>query len=149
MPSYVILERCNGCKGRDRTACTYICPNDLMVLDKEKMKAYNRAPELCWECYNCIKICPQQAMDCRSYADFVPMGASAVPQRASNHILWTVTFRNGTSKHFKFLTRTTPKGRAEPLGGYETGTDDIKSPLLCTEPASTGACELPALEKQP
>ena len=38
MPSYVILEKCDGCKGQDKTACMYICPNDLMVLDKEKMK---------------------------------------------------------------------------------------------------------------
>ena len=42
MPSFVITEKCDGCKGQDKTACMYICPNDLMVLDKEKMKAYNR-----------------------------------------------------------------------------------------------------------
>ena len=147
MPSYVIMEKCDGCKGQDKTACMYICPNDLMVLDKEKMKAFNRAPEMCWECYNCIKICPQQAMDCRAYADFVPMGASVVPLRGSEDIMWTVKFRNGTLKRFKFPIRTTPEGKAEPLGGFETGTDDIKSPVLCTEPASTGGKELPTLKK--
>ena len=46
MPSYVITEKCDGCKGQDKTACQYICPNDLMVLDKEKMKAYNQEPQL-------------------------------------------------------------------------------------------------------
>ena len=46
-----------------------------MVLDKEAMKAYNQEPEMCWECYNCVKICPTQAVDVRGYADFVPMGA--------------------------------------------------------------------------
>ncbi len=147
MPSYVIMEKCDGCKGQDKTACMYICPNDLMVLDKEKMKAFNRAPEMCWECYNCIKICPQQAMDCRAYADFVPMGASVVPLRGSEDIMWTVKFRNGTLKRFKFPIRTTPEGKAEPMGGFETGTDDIKSPVLCTEPASTGGKELPTLKK--
>ncbi len=40
MPSYVITEKCDGCKGQDRTACLYICPNDLYALDKEAMKAY-------------------------------------------------------------------------------------------------------------
>jgi len=35
MPSFVITEKCDGCKGQDKTACMYICPNDLMVLDKE------------------------------------------------------------------------------------------------------------------
>jgi adenylylsulfate reductase subunit B len=38
MPSYVIMEKCDGCKGLDRTACMYICPNDLMALDHKKMK---------------------------------------------------------------------------------------------------------------
>ena len=79
MPSFVIMEKCDGCKGQDKTACMYICPNDLMVLDKEKMKAWNMEPEMCWECYNCVKICPQQAIDVRGYADFVPMGARLCP----------------------------------------------------------------------
>ncbi len=107
MPSFVIMEKCDGCKGQDKTACMYICPNDLMVLDKEKMKAWNRAPEMCWECYNCVKICPQQAIDVRGYADFVPMGASVVPLRGSEDIMWTVKFRNGMVKRFKFPIRTT------------------------------------------
>jgi adenylylsulfate reductase subunit B len=148
MPSYVILEKCDGCKGQDKTACMYICPNDLMVLDKEKMKAFNRAPEMCWECYNCVKICPQQAVDVRGYADFVPMGASVVPLRGSEDIMWTVKFRNGQVKRFKFPIRTTPEGQAQPWpDGWDTGTEDIKSPLLCTEPASTLAAELPTLKK--
>ena len=41
MPSYVLQDKCDGCKALDKTACQFICPNDLMVLDKDKMKAYN------------------------------------------------------------------------------------------------------------
>ncbi|MFH0999053.1 MAG: adenylyl-sulfate reductase subunit beta, partial [Pseudomonadota bacterium] len=26
MPSFVIAEKCDGCKGGDKTACMYICP---------------------------------------------------------------------------------------------------------------------------
>jgi adenylylsulfate reductase subunit B len=70
MPSYVNVEKCDGCKGLDRTACQYVCPNDLMILDPETTKAYNQEVEQCWECYNCVKICPQQAMEVRGYADF-------------------------------------------------------------------------------
>ena len=81
MPSFVIAEKCDGCKGQDKTACMYICPNDLMFLDTEKMKAYNRDPSMCWECQCCVKICPQQAMDVRGYTDFIPLGASCVPLR--------------------------------------------------------------------
>ena len=147
MPSFVILEKCDGCKGQDKTACMYICPNDLMVLNKDTMKAFNRATEMCWECYNCVKICPQQAIDVRAYADFVPMGASVVPLRGSEDIMWTVKFRNGNVKRFKFPIRTTPEGKAEPLAGFQTGSDDIKSNVLCTEPASSGAAAIPTLKK--
>src|SRR5574341_1635581 len=88
MPSFVNPEKCDGCKALDKTACQYICPNDLMVLDKDKMKAFNREPEMCWECYSCVKMCPQQAVDVRGYADFVPMGASVVPLRSTDSIMW-------------------------------------------------------------
>jgi len=35
MPTYVRTEKCDGCKGQDKTACMYICPHDLMKLDKD------------------------------------------------------------------------------------------------------------------
>lgn len=146
MPSFVITEKCDGCKDLDKTACQYICPNDLMILDPEAKKAHNIEPEMCWECYCCVKICPVQAIDVRGYADFVPMGASVVPLRGSEDIMWTVKFRNGTIKRFKFATRTTPEGKAEPFAGMATGTDDLKSPLLCTEPESLGV-ELSTIRK--
>ena len=114
MPSYVIPEKCDGCKALDKTACQHICPNDLMVLDKTKMKAYNQDPSMCWECYNCVKICPTQAVQVRGYADFVPLGATATPLRSTDSIMWTVKFRNGTLKRFKFPIRTTAEGTAVP-----------------------------------
>jgi adenylylsulfate reductase, subunit B len=147
MPSYVITEKCDGCKALQRTACQYICPNDLMVLDKEKMKAFNREPEMCWECYSCVKICPQQAIDVRGYADFMPLGASVTPLRGSQDIMWTVKFRNGTIKRFKFPTRTTAEGEAKPYADYKSGTDDLKSPLLATEPDSLGLAQLSVPKK--
>jgi len=145
MPSFVILEKCDGCKGEDKTACMHICPNDLMVLDKQKEKAFNQDPSMCWECYNCVKICPQDAIDVRGYADFVPMGASVVPMRGSDSIMWTVKFRNGSLKRFKFPIRTTTEGEAKPLGGFDEGDGDLNSVNLMTEPASTGADKLPQL----
>ena len=89
MPSYVISSKCDGCKAQDRTACQYICPNDLMTLDRQKMKAYNRDPVMCWECFNCVKLCPAQAIEVRGYSDFVPMGASVSALRSTEDILWT------------------------------------------------------------
>lgn len=110
MPSFVITEKCDGCKAQDKTACQYICPNDLMVLDREKMKAYNQEVDQCWECYNCVKICPQQAIEVRGYQDFNPLGGNVIPMRGQDSIMWTIKFRNGTIKRFKFPIRTTPEG---------------------------------------
>jgi adenylylsulfate reductase subunit B len=137
MPSFVMPEKCDGCKALDKTACQYICPNDLMVLNKETEKAYNQEPEQCWECYCCVKICPTQAIDVRGYADFVPMGASVVPMRSTDNIMWTVKFRNGSLKRFKFPIRTTPEGKAEPAGGYDSA-GNLDDYVLYTQPASTG-----------
>jgi adenylylsulfate reductase subunit B len=137
MPSFVNPEKCDGCKALDKTACQYICPNDLMVLDKNVMKAFNREPEMCWECYNCVKICPQQAIDVRGYADFVPMGGSVVPMRSTDAIMWTVKFRNGMVKRFKFPIRTVAEGKAEVTGGF-AADPELDSPALFTEPTSLG-----------
>jgi adenylylsulfate reductase subunit B len=112
MPSFVIAEKCDGCKGGDKTACMYICPNDLMVLDPNQMKAYNQEPDQCWECFSCVKICPTQAIEVRGYADFVPLGSSIMPMMGTEDVMWTCKFRNGTIKRFKFPIRTTPEGQA-------------------------------------
>jgi adenylylsulfate reductase subunit B len=117
-----------------------------MVLDKEKMKAHNRDVSMCWECYNCVKICPTQAVEIRGYADFVPMGASVTPLRSTDSIMWTVKFRNGTLKRFKFPIRTTPEGAAVPNGGFPTHSD-LSSPALATEPASLGLSEVFTLKR--
>jgi len=112
-----------------------------MVLNKTTMKAYNRDVSMCWECYNCVKICPTQAVEVRGYADFVPMGASVTPLRSTYSIMWTVKFRNGSVKRFKFPIRTTAEGKAVPDGGWPTKAD-LNSPALFTEPESLG---LPAV----
>ena len=148
MPSYVNPDKCDGCKALDKTACQYICPNDLMVLDKNTMKAYNQDVSMCWECYNCVKICPNQAIEVRSYADFVPLGASATPMRSTDSIMWTVKFRNGNIKRFKFPIRTTAEGSAVPDGGFSNGTSGLDSVALFTEPESLGLPEVFTLGKK-
>ena len=131
MPSFVIAEKCDGCKGGDKTACMYICPNDLMVLDANEMKAYNQEPDQCWECYSCVKICPSQAIEVRGYSDFVPMGAAVQPMMGTEDIMWTCKFRNGVVKRFKFPIRTTPEGQANAYIG-EKGAN-LEDELLFNE----------------
>ena len=141
MPSFVITEKCDGCMGQDKTACMYICPHDLMALKPGEQKAINQEPEQCWECYNCVKICPQQAIEIRCYADFAPLGGSVIPMMGTDTIMWTVKFRNGNIKRFKFPIRTTPEGEAVPNGGWDNAPD-LDGPVLYTEPESTGLNEL-------
>ena len=148
MPSFVITEKCDGCKGGDRTACMYICPHDLMKLDTEKMKAFNQEPVQCWECYNCVKICPQKAIEVRCYADFAPLGSSVIPVRSSDTILWTVKFRNGAVKRFKFPIRTTTEGEVDFYSGFAETKDadlsQIKSIGLFTQNTAGQTLPTPA-----
>ncbi|MCP4757171.1 MAG: adenylyl-sulfate reductase subunit beta [Proteobacteria bacterium] len=127
MPSFVIAEKCDGCKGQDKTACMYICPHDLMKLDLTTEKALNQEPVQCWECYNCVKICPQQAVEVRCYADFAPLGSSCIPMRGTDTIMWTIQFRDGMIKRFKFPIRTTDEGAAEIDTGVQAVAVDLST----------------------
>ena len=71
MPTFVYMTRCDGCG-----QCVDICPSDIMHIDKTLRRAYNIEPNMCWECYSCVKACPHQAIDVRGYADFAPLGSS-------------------------------------------------------------------------
>jgi adenylylsulfate reductase subunit B len=123
MPTFVRPDQCDGCIDQEQAVCVYICPHDLMRLDRDGSetghagKAYNQEPEQCWECYACVKACPRQAIEVRHYADLVPLGASVQPVREADCIAWGVGFRNGSSKRFKFPTRTTAAGSIDPYAG--------------------------------
>lgn len=145
MPSFVNPDKCDGCKGRERTACMYICPNDLMKLDTAAMKGFNQEPEMCWECYSCVKICPQGAIEMRGYADFVPLGARVSPLRGTDSIMWAIKFRNGVTKRFKFPIRTKPEGSIDPYAGLQAATGDLRSPALAGDREKLGIPELPVL----
>ena len=45
-----------------------------MHIDPVYRRSYNIEPNFCWECYSCVKACPQKAIDVRGYADFAPLG---------------------------------------------------------------------------
>ena len=92
MPTFVYMTRCDGCGH-----CVDICPSDIMHIDKTTRRAYNIEPNMCWECYSCVKACPHYAIDVRGYADFAPLGHSVRVDRDEEKgvIAWRIKSRNG------------------------------------------------------
>jgi adenylylsulfate reductase subunit B len=74
------------------------------------------------------------------------MGAAVTPLRSTDSIMWTVKFRNGMLKRFKFPIRTTVEGQAVPDGGFETKAS-LNDHVLFTEPASARLPEIFTLKK--
>jgi len=66
MSTFVYMTRCDGCG-----LCVDICPSDIMHIDETNRRAKNIEPNFCWECYSCVKACPNHAIDVRGYADLL------------------------------------------------------------------------------
>ena len=103
---------------------------------------------MCWECYACVKTCPQGAIAMRGYGDVVPLGASLTPLRGTDSVMWTVKFRDGQMKRFKFAIRTTPWGSIEPYAGVEgPKLEQLKKPGLSGQAKFLGVPQLPTVSK--
>ena len=148
MPTFVYMTNCDGCGH-----CVDICPSDIMHIDKITRRAVNIEPNMCWECYSCVKACPQDAIDVRGYADFAPLGHSVrvLREEEKGTISWKVKFRNGHEKNFVSPITTKPWGKHIPkLAELEVpNKEELDSQLLCFEPdmlnVDTG---LPVLKKE-
>ena len=147
MPTYVNPNTCNACAGEhEGPLCVYICPNDLMTMDLEQNKGFNQEPELCSECYACVKLCPQEAIFVRGYADFVPLGASVHPTRVEGGLTWTVKFRDGRELQFTYPSRTTPVGSSDPYRDFtEDRVNGLQGQGLAGESKWLGVDKLPTL----
>ena len=93
---------------------------------------------MCWECYSCVKACPQNAIDCRGYADFSPLGHSVrvLREEEKGTISWRIKFRDGREKNFVSPITTQPWGEAIPkLADLDVPSEEaLESELLCYEP---------------
>jgi len=134
MPTFVYMTRCDGCG-----ECVDICPSDIMHIDKSLRRAYNIEPNMCWECYSCVKACPHQAIDVRGYADFAPLGSSVrvIRDEEKGTIAWRIKFRNG-KKDMELLApiTTKPWGSATPkLSEVAAPSNEMRNgELLFNEP---------------
>ena len=143
MPTFVYMTKCDGCG-----QCVDICPSDIMHIDPVYRRAYNIEPNFCWECYACVKACPQQAIDVRGPADFAPMGHKVRVLRDEEKatISWKIRYRDGRLKEFTFPIRTTPWGSIKPPSHYKVpDTDALNSPMLAHEPTALKVDKLPSL----
>ena len=92
---------------------------------------------MCWECYSCVKACPQNAIDVRGYADFAPLGHSVrvLREEAKATISWKLKFRDGREKNFESPIRTTPWGSIKGPAEYDAPRpEDFASQELAHEP---------------
>ena len=87
---------------------------------------------MCWECYSCVKACPQNAIDVRGYADFAPLGHSVRVQRDEQKgtIAWKIKFRNGTEKNFLVAHHHQALGHGDPQarGGARPEQGNARQP---------------------
>ena len=147
MPTFVYMTRCDGCGH-----CVDICPSDIMHIDKTYRRAMNIEPNMCWECHSCVKACPQNAIDCRGYADFAPLGHSVrvLREEEKGTISWRIKFRDGREKNFVSPITTEPWGEKIPrLADLEVPTQEaLESQLLCYEPNALNIeTGLPTIDK--
>lgn len=132
MPTFVYMTRCDGCGH-----CVDICPSDIMHIDKITRRAYNIEPNMCWECYACVKACPQNAIDCRGYSDFAPLGHSVrvLREEEKGTISWKLKFRDGREKNFVSPIRTTEWDTIpSPADLKKPSAEDMQSQELAREP---------------
>ena len=147
MSTFVYMTRCDGCGH-----CVDICPSDIMHIDETIRRAKNIEPNFCWECYSCVKACPNHAIDVRGYADFAPMGHSVRVRREEEKgtISWKIKFRNGTTKDFVSPITTKPWGKFIPKLAEvdKPNQGEINSQRLYTEPEGLNIDgELPSVPK--
>jgi adenylylsulfate reductase subunit B len=145
MPTFVYMTRCDGCGH-----CVDICPSDIMHIDTTHRRAFNIEPNMCWECYACVKACPQNAIDVRGYADFAPLGHSVRVLREEEKacISWRIKFRDGREKNFVSPIRTTPWGSIpSPVEYAPPSREAMKSQELAHEPEALKIGKLPALTR--
>jgi adenylylsulfate reductase subunit B len=143
MPTFVYMSQCDGCG-----ECVDICPSDIMHIDPTYRRAYNIEPNFCWECYACVKACPQNAIDVRGYSDFAPLGHSVrvLREEAKNTISWKIKFRDGREKNFESPIRTTPWGSIKSPSDYEMPSQNaFTTQELAHEPESLNIEKLPEL----
>lgn len=130
MPTFTYADKCKG-EGK----CVEICPSGVRAINAGTGKAFTTEPNFCWECYSCVKACPEGAIDVRGYSDMAPLNHRVTVARdtAERMIQWEIVYRNGlVTKQYEFPIRTVPWGSFEP-NNHDNGSLDITDQRLSHE----------------
>jgi adenylylsulfate reductase subunit B len=131
MPTYVNPKLC-----KNNAKCMEACPSDIMTVNKQTNFAYNLEPDMCWECFTCVKNCPEHAISIRPYADISPYLSEVTVLRdeATNRIHWEIRYRDQkTVRSFDFVIRTTPWGSISIPIGPDPSDPQLRSERLAGE----------------
>ena len=82
-----------------------------MHIDTTYRRAFNIEPNMCWECYACVKAC-RNSQSTAAAMPFAPLGHSVRVRREEDKatISWKIKFRDGREKNFVSPIRTTAWG---------------------------------------
>ncbi|MHB8182139.1 MAG: 4Fe-4S ferredoxin [Candidatus Desulforudaceae bacterium] len=104
MPPMVIPEKCDGCQGEPEPLCEQVCPGDLMMLDQSVNKAVCRNVGDCWDCMNCTKSCPRQAIQTRLQYQSAFFPGKLIPLVGIHSVTWTLIDCHGNVERFVMKT---------------------------------------------
>lgn len=106
MPPMVIPDKCDGCQSEGEPLCQMVCPGDLMTIDKSTNKAVCRDPGDCWDCMNCVKACPRQAIQTRLQYQIAFFPGKLIPLVGTHSVTWTLIDCKGNVERFVMKTLT-------------------------------------------
>jgi adenylylsulfate reductase subunit B len=86
-----------------------ICPGDLIYKDFSLKKAVLRCEADCSDCYCCVKVCPEGAIDMILSYEISNKGASLKPHATENDTIeWVLQDKQGNSTSYRQSTHYLP-----------------------------------------
>ncbi len=102
-------KKCDGCELSKQPPCMKSCPGDLIYKDFSIKKAVLRCEADCWDCYCCVKVCPQEAIEVVLAYEISNRGASLKPKVIDNNTIeWVLQDKDGKITSYRQSTKYLP-----------------------------------------
>ncbi len=97
---------CAGCGSSKQPPCMMICPGDLIYKDFSIRKAVLRDKADCWDCYCCVKVCPEAAIEVVLSYEISNRGASLKAYTTDDDAIeWVLQDRQGKITTYRQSTK--------------------------------------------